>query len=69
MGVRQDIKAIIAQSNWQLKEVAIEMSRITGKNYSCSNVSQKLSRGTLKYEEAQLIGKILGYELKFVKEK
>lgn len=67
MGVREDVKTIIVQSNWTIAEVAKEMTRITGKNYSGSNLSQKLSRKTLKYEEAKLIGHILNYELKFVK--
>lgn len=69
MGVREDIKTIIVQSNWTITEVASEMSKITGKNYSRSNISQKLSRKTLKYEEAVLIGQILGYDLKFIKNK
>lgn len=67
MGVKEDIKTIIVQSNWTLTDIAKEMTRITGKNYSGSNLSQKLSRKTLKYEEAKLIGKILDYELKFIK--
>jgi len=67
MGVREDIKTIIVQSNWTITEVAKEMSEITGKNYSRSNISQKLTRKTLKYEEAMLIGQILGYDLKFIK--
>lgn len=66
MGVKEDIKTIIVQKNWTITEVAKEMTRITGKNYSGSNLSQKLARKTLKYEEAKLIGKILNYELKFV---
>lgn len=67
MGVREDIRTIIVQSNWTITEVAKEMSNITGKNYSRSNISQKLTRKTLKYEEAMLIGQILGYDLKFIK--
>ncbi|OGH99768.1 MAG: hypothetical protein A2039_06770 [Candidatus Melainabacteria bacterium GWA2_34_9] len=67
MGVKEDIKTIIVQSNWTITEVAREMSKITGKNYSMSNISQKLTRKTLKYEEAALIGQILGYDLKFIK--
>lgn len=69
MGVREDIKTIIVQSNWTITEVAQEMTRLTGKNYSGSNLSQKLSRKTLKYEEAKLIGQILNYELKFINNK
>ena len=69
MGVREDIKTIIVQENWTITEIAKEMTKITSKNYSGSNLSQKLSRKTLKYEEANLIGKILGYDLKFIKHK
>lgn len=67
MGVREDIKTIIVQSNWTISEVAKEMTKMTSKNYSGSNLSQKLSRKTLKYEEAKLIGEILNYELRFIK--
>ncbi len=67
MGVKEDIKTILVQSNWTLVEIAREMTRLTGKNYSGSNLSQKLSRKTLKYEEARLIGDILNYDLKFTK--
>jgi hypothetical protein len=67
MGVKEDIKTILVQSNWTLVEIAREMTKITGKNYSGSNLSQKLARKTLKYEEARLIGDILNYDLKFMK--
>ena len=45
------------------------LSEKTGKHYSQSNISQKLMRKTLKYEEAKIIGEILGYELKFIRVK
>lgn len=67
MGVREDIKSIIVKENWTIAEIAKEMTKETGKNYSGSNLSQKLSRKTLKYEEAKLIGQILNYDLKFFK--
>ncbi len=67
MGVREDIKTLLVQSNVSITEIAAEMTRITGKVYSRDNISKKLIRKTLKYEEAKLIGEILGYELKFIK--
>lgn len=67
MGVKEDIKTIIVQSNWTMKEIAKEMTARTHKNYTGPNISQKLSRKTLKYEEAKLIGQILNYDLKFIK--
>lgn len=69
MSVKTDIKTILAESDVTITKLADEISRITGKHCTQSNISQKLSRGTLKYEEAKLIGQILGYELKFVRTK
>lgn len=67
MSVKEEIKTLLVQSNIKLKELAEEMTKRTGKNYSSANISQKLSRKTLKYEEAKLIGEILGYKLEFFK--
>ena len=39
MSVREDIKSILAKSNTKLKEVAFEMSEITGKKISADNLS------------------------------
>ena len=67
MSVKRDIKVLLAANDVSITFIAQELSRITGKSYSRSNISQKLMRGTLKYEEAELIGQILGYKLKFVR--
>jgi len=69
MSVKTDIKTILAESDYTISRLAKDLSKILGKHYSQSNISQKLSRGTLKYEEAKLIGQILGYELKFMRTK
>lgn len=69
MSVRKDIKLLLTENETTITFVAKEMTRISGHNYTRSNLSQKLSRKTLKYEEAKLIGQILGYDLKFVRTK
>jgi hypothetical protein len=69
MSVREDIKVILAESNTKLKDIATELSQRTGKKISADNVSQKLRKGTLRYDDAVLIGDILGYDLKFLKRK
>lgn len=69
MSVRKDIKTILIESDTTLTKVAEELGKIVGKHYTQSNLSQKLSRKTLKYEEAKLIGEILGYDLKFVRKR
>mgnify|MGYP003300786080 CR=1 FL=1 len=67
MSVRTDIKKLLAENAVTITQVAEILSQKSGKQYSRSNISQKLMRGTLKYEEAKIIGEILGYELKFVR--
>ena len=67
MRVKKDIKMLLVENDVSITYIAQEMTKLTGKNISRSNISQKLTRGTLKYEEALLIGQILGYDLKFVK--
>ena len=65
MNVREQIKVLLATENITLTQIAKEMTARTGKNYSMHNLSQKLSRKTLKFEEARLIAEILGYKIKF----
>lgn len=69
MGVREDIKILMIQSKWTLKELAEEITNRTGEKCLAPTLSQKLSRESLRYKEAKLIGEILGYELKFEKKK
>ena len=69
MSIRTDIKTILAENDVSITQLAKEMTIRTGKFYSQSNISQKLLRGTLKFEEAKLIGLILGYELKYIRVK
>lgn len=69
MSVREDIKVLLAKENCTLTEMAREMTQRTSKSYSRPNLSQKLAKRSLRYEEAKLIGDILGYDLVFVKRK
>lgn len=67
MNSRETIKSLLALENITLTKVAEEMTNRTGKNYTMHNLSQKLSRKTIKFEEIILISEILGYKIKFEK--
>ena len=67
MNIREQIKVLLAIENTTLTDIARKMTAETGRNYSMHNLSQKLSRKTLKFEEARLIAKILGYKIQFEK--
>ena len=68
MNLRENIKSLLALENVTLTKIADEMTKRTGKNYSMHNLSQKLSRKTIKFEEIILICEILGYKINFEKE-
>ena len=67
MNIREKIKSILALENITLTSIAKEMSNRTGKNYTMPNLSQKLSRKTIKFSEIELMAEILGYKIKIEK--
>ncbi len=67
MLVREQVKSLLAQENIKMKELAAQMQEKLGKNYSLENLSHKLARGTVSYNEVLLICEILGYKIKFEK--
>jgi len=68
MPVREQIKTLLAQENLKMKELAVKMQEKTGKNYSLQNLSHRLKRGSVTYNEVLLISEILGYDIKFEKQ-
>ena len=64
MTVKEDIKSLLAQESWTITKMAEEMSDKTGKKYSIKTLSQKLTNGTLRYDEYKTIIEILGYRIK-----
>lgn len=64
--VREQIKTLLVEKNVTMKELARQLSEKTGKDCSLANLSAKLVRGTMDYNEVLLIAEILGYEIKFI---
>lgn len=67
MLVKEQVKALLAQEGMKMKDLVVELENITGRTYSLQAFSQRLSRGTLSYNEVLQIAEILGYEIKFEK--
>lgn len=67
MLVREQVKTLLAQEGIKMKDLAIKMEEISGRTYSLQNLSHRLRRGTLTYNEMLLIADILGYEISFQK--
>ena len=68
MLVREQVKTLLAQEGIKMKDLAIKMEELSGKTYSLQNLSHRLRRGTLTYNEMLLIADILGYEISFNKQ-
>ena len=68
MLVREQVKTLLAQEGIKMKNLAIKMEEISGRTYSLQNLSHRLRRGTLTYNEMLLIADILGYEISFNKQ-
>lgn len=67
MLVRERVKMLLAQENMTMKELAFRMQEISGKTYSLQNLSHRLKRGSVTFNEVIMITDILGYDIEFKK--
>lgn len=67
MGIKEDIKSKIIQSGKTMSEVIELINNKYNKNDTVQNLSNKLSRGTLKYSEALEIADVIGCTIQWVK--
>ena len=63
MNIRNEIKAQIVRAGMTMQQVVDLLSDEYGWSDSVSNFSNKLARGSLRYEEAVQLAQVLGYEL------
>lgn len=65
--IKNEVKAILASQGWTLTEVVNKMNeQHPDKKTTVQNISNKLTRGTIKYSEIQEIAKIIGKEIKWI---
>lgn len=67
MELRNEIKAYIAASGWTLSDIVKEMNkrRPETEQTTPQNISNKLTRGTIKYSECKEIADIIGYRIEW----
>jgi len=63
MNIRNEIKAQIVRAGMTMQQVVDLLSDEYGWSDSVSNFSNKLTRGSLRYQEAVQLAEVLGYEL------
>lgn len=67
MGIREDIKAYIISSGFTVTQLAEELNKRNGSDYTVQNLSNKIRKESLKYNEILQIADILGYKIEWVK--
>lgn len=63
MKVKEEVKIMLGSKCMTITELAKKMTELSGRNYSQSLISHKLSSESLKYTEMKMICKILGYRI------
>lgn len=63
--IRNEIKSYIAASGYTLVEIVNKMneSRAEDEKTTPQNISNKLTRGTIKYSEVKEIADIIGFKI------
>lgn len=69
LGVKEEIKSIIVKSGFTMSKVIEMLNEKHERKDSVANLSNKLTRGTLKYREAKEIADVMGYEIVWVEKK
>lgn len=60
-----EIKFLLSNKGLTLTYLAQQLEQKLKKPYSVANLSNKLRKGSISFDEIKLIADILGYELKF----
>ena len=69
MDIRNEIKAYIVREGKAMNEVVENLAYEYDWSDSVPNLSGKLRRGSLRYQEAKELADVLGYDLVWVKRK
>lgn len=65
MDIKKEIKSKIALSGFTLTSIVEEMNKQLDTPTTVQNISNKLTRGTIKYSEVKMIADILGMEIEW----
>lgn len=65
--IRNEIKSYIAKSGWTIVDIVKALNEKYGTDTTSQNLSNKLTRGTIKYIEAKQIAEIIGFDIEWIK--
>lgn len=67
MTIKDEIMVLLANEGLTLTDLAMILTRTSGKKYTVKTLSQKLCRNTLRCNEFKLIADTLGYKIEIIK--
>lgn len=67
MNIRNEIKAYIVSSGYTMTEIVDMINKKYNRNDTVQNLSNKLSRGTIRYSEVKEIAEAMSYEIRWIK--
>ena len=67
MGLKEEIKSYIVSSGWSITQLAEELNKRNGSDYTMQNLSNKIRKESLKYSEVLQIAEIIGYNVRWIK--
>lgn len=65
MPSRETVKILLFKKNMTITHLATEMTKLTGQKYTRQSLSSKISRSSLRFDEMEVIAKILNYKITF----
>ena len=67
MGINEDLRIIMLKECLTIKALAKKAKEFSNRKITADGISQKLNKGTMKYDEAQFLADVMGYKIEFVK--
>lgn len=67
MAIYEELKYLLAKENVTLTSISKELQQRNHNKLTLSNLSRKIKKQTIKFEEVREIAEILGYHIKFEK--
>ncbi|MCK8826927.1 DUF6471 domain-containing protein [Natroniella acetigena] len=61
--IKQEIKSYLARTGWSMTDLVKALNEKHNRDDSVQNLSNKLSRGTIKYKEVKEIADIIGAKI------
>jgi len=66
MSSKETVKILLVKRDMTVKTLAEKLTEATGRKCSRQNLSNKINRSSINFDEMEEIAKILGYRIEFI---